>query len=270
MILWLASYPRSGNTMLRTMLHHVFGCKTYSKYWRDQVPGKTGAMPLPARWPEPYEQFSKARETYLVKTHDGPEDGAKAIYVVRNGLAAIRSYKHYLRDFGNREYSLEQIILGEARFGSWGQHLDLWNPLERADPLVLKYEDLVAHPDEQLQRVSKFTGLTKQAEWVNNFDELHAAHSQMYRQGPKAPPEEGFTEEQQQLFWALHSDWMAAFRYPQPGFAGQRALRTALANRLDSLGAVKKAKQRGSKLGSITRALTQRIRNTAKPRASSA
>jgi len=135
---------------------------------------------------------------------------------------------------------------------------------------VLKYEDLVVHPDEQLQRVSKFTGLTQEAKWVNNFDELHAAHSQMYRQGPKAPPEEGFTEEQQQLFWALHSDWMAAFRYPQPSFAGQRALRTALANRLDSLGAVKKAKQRGSKLGSITRALTQRIRKTAKPHASSA
>ena len=32
MIVWLASYPRSGNTFLRMVLHFVYGQKTYSLY----------------------------------------------------------------------------------------------------------------------------------------------------------------------------------------------------------------------------------------------
>lgn len=32
MIVWLASYPRSGNTYLRMLLHQLHGLKTYSVY----------------------------------------------------------------------------------------------------------------------------------------------------------------------------------------------------------------------------------------------
>ena len=32
MIVWLASYPRSGNTFLRVVLHNVYGVSTYSVY----------------------------------------------------------------------------------------------------------------------------------------------------------------------------------------------------------------------------------------------
>ena len=32
MIVWLASYPRSGNTFLRLVLHRLFGVPTYSVY----------------------------------------------------------------------------------------------------------------------------------------------------------------------------------------------------------------------------------------------
>lgn len=32
MIIWLASYPRSGNILLRIILKSVFGKETYSKY----------------------------------------------------------------------------------------------------------------------------------------------------------------------------------------------------------------------------------------------
>jgi hypothetical protein len=30
MIVWLASYPRSGNTFVRTLLHSAFGLESYS------------------------------------------------------------------------------------------------------------------------------------------------------------------------------------------------------------------------------------------------
>ncbi len=35
MIVWLASYPRSGNTFLRLVLHRLFGVPTYSVYEDD-------------------------------------------------------------------------------------------------------------------------------------------------------------------------------------------------------------------------------------------
>jgi len=67
---------------------------------------------------------------------------------------AIRSYQHYLRDVDKRECSVEDVIMGAPMFGSWGGHLDAWNPLERPHTLVLKYEDLVERPDQELQRVA--------------------------------------------------------------------------------------------------------------------
>lgn len=33
--IWLASYPRSGNTLLRTILNHCFGLKSASVYTKD-------------------------------------------------------------------------------------------------------------------------------------------------------------------------------------------------------------------------------------------
>ena len=241
MIIWLASYPRSGNTMFRQMMHRAFGRRTCTKYnWpltpkdRKHVVPKA-PLPMEGLWPEVHPALSRdATSTYMVKTHDAPEGDQKTIYIVRHGLSAIRSYQHYLRDVDKREYSVEDVIMGAPMFGSWGGHLDAWNPLERPHTLVLKYEDLVERPDQELQRVADFTGFAKQAEWVNNFDELHAAEPKVFREGHKVPPEHGFSEEQKQLFWALHGDWMAALGYSTAGPKSFRELRHVLAQRLQS------------------------------------
>jgi hypothetical protein len=237
MIVWLASYPRSGNTMFRMMLHQVFGSATYSKYYspekfqqrKEVIPGSTGARPLPGAWRSVYQSMAREPDcVYLVKTHDPPEDGQRAIYIVRNGLAAIRSYKHYLYDVNNLEYSLEQVIAGHPRFGSWGCHLDAWNPVKRPNTLLLKYEDLVERPDDQLQLVSDFIGVQRKAKWMNKFDDLHAGNPKMFRQGANASPGRGFSQSQQELLYAFHGDWMARFGYSEPGFATLCELRTLL------------------------------------------
>src|SRR5688572_23760025 len=115
MIVWLASYPRSGNTMLRMMLNQVFGCDTYTKYFsrpgRNSGKNLTGVKPLPGPWPECISTMAADEKTYFVKTHDRPEDDSRAIYIVRNGFAVVRSYQCYLRDFNNLTHSFEQIIL---------------------------------------------------------------------------------------------------------------------------------------------------------------
>ena len=242
MLVWLASYPRSGNTMFRMMLHQVFGCTTYAKHYseqraRNRTRTDPGARPLPGPWPEVYASMRDDRNcVYMVKTHDAPEDDQPAIYVVRNGMAATRSYRHYLRDFNGLEFTLDQVILGMPLFGSWGGHLDRWNPLERPNTLLLKYEDLVAKPDKEFDRVAEFIRMPRQGEWKNNFQALQAVDPKMYRQGPGVSPDKEFSETQRQLFWALHADWMARFGYSEPGFVTPRELRTILREQLQMTG----------------------------------
>jgi hypothetical protein len=243
MIIWIASYPRSGNTMFRMMLRSVFDCKTYKKTYKPAPNGKddireaTGQTPLPAPWTECRQLFIRDSETHLVKTHDAPEDSLQAIYIVRNGFASIRSYKSYLRDFHGLEYSLEQIILGEPQFRSWGWHLDAWNPIERPNTLLLKYEDLVERPEEQIERIADFTGFIRQGKWVNEFDQFHARNPKLFRQGHGGDPSADFSEAEQQLFWALHGDWMLKLGYctELPAAAiTHRALRQKISDHLQN------------------------------------
>lgn len=87
MILWLASYPRSGNTYLRMLLHTVFDLNTYSLYGdgadigADPVTADTvGHASLPPEWS--IAQARSDRALWPVKTHGHPLDAEKAIYVI--------------------------------------------------------------------------------------------------------------------------------------------------------------------------------------------
>lgn len=71
MIVWLASYPRSGNTFLRVVLHNVYGVSTYSVYEdNDPVAQRVGPALVGYR-PKPVErtQMIDGADVYFVKTH---------------------------------------------------------------------------------------------------------------------------------------------------------------------------------------------------------
>ena len=52
-IVWLASYPRSGNTFLRIVLHRLYGVPTYSVYDDDDPTGPGPSWrPKPSRFDE--------------------------------------------------------------------------------------------------------------------------------------------------------------------------------------------------------------------------
>lgn len=149
--IWLASYPRSGNTLLRTILWHCFGLRTASIYPDDlggnRLLGKmVGHIELSAG-----ERFEKA-ELPLVKTHHPPADQNKAIYIVRDGRAATVSLWH----FYNRKMAIKDIITGKHTSFTWSFHLELWNPLRRPNTLLLKYEDLLDDLPTVLDKVGDF------------------------------------------------------------------------------------------------------------------
>src|SRR5437867_2426035 len=161
MITWLASYPRSGNTLVRIILNEVFGQSTYSRYddltdigSSPALANAVGHRPLGGKWTERYAQMAAADEQLFIKTHDLEPSNHPCIYIVRNGMAAISSYQKYLSDFRAKQYSLEAVILGMAsRFSSWGSHLDYWNPLRREKTLLLKYEELLYASEQAIQKI---------------------------------------------------------------------------------------------------------------------
>tara|TARA_R110000850_G_scaffold164847_20_gene289884 strand:- start:813 stop:1706 length:894 start_codon:yes stop_codon:yes gene_type:complete len=156
---WLASYPRSGNTLLRTLLMQCFGLRSTSVYPNDVkkrlAPKRNDSLEKSIGHIEhdvDGEVRFPAGQPALVKTHERPADEGPAIYVVRDGRAASVSLAAF--EMGRR--SLAQIIEGRNPYGTWSSHLQSWNPWERPNTLLLRYEDMVADPTETLRQLSEF------------------------------------------------------------------------------------------------------------------
>ena len=157
--IWLASYPRSGNTFLRTVLHHCFGLRSASVYPDDLGGNKkleeyvghiehatNGKIVLPpgTRYP-------------IIKTHEvpSPSDDNPAIYVVRDGRDATLS----LYDYYQKQIPLEKIISGQVRFGTWSNHVAAWSPWNRPHTLFVRFENIINDLPALLQQLQKYLGL---------------------------------------------------------------------------------------------------------------
>ena len=152
-VIWLASYPRSGNTFLRTILWHCFGLRSASVY-RNDLGGRKALEDYVGHieyGPDGRIHFP-ADGLPLVKTHEYPQSPAPAIYIVRDGRAASIS----LWNFYDRSLSLEDTIHGRHRFGTWADHIRAWSPETRPNTLLLKYEDIVDDLPANLDRLGAF------------------------------------------------------------------------------------------------------------------
>ena len=151
--LFISSYPRSGNTFLRTVLFQCFNLKSGSIYVNDldgnrKLENYVGHIEhnedRSITFPE--GQFS------IIKTHGENIPNAPTIYVLRDGRAVTVSLWEY---FG-RETSISDIIEGNYRFGKWSDHINSWDPLSRPNTLLLKYEDILTNLDSVLLKLSIF------------------------------------------------------------------------------------------------------------------
>jgi hypothetical protein len=150
---WLASYPRSGNTFLRTILWHCFGLKSASVYPKDLGGNRKLEEYVGHIEHEPDGSVKFPPNALpLIKTHEYNKDNIPAIYVIRDGRAACVS----LWKFYNRTISLKKIIEGRHQFGSWSNHVISWNPWERPKTLLLKYESMTNDLPLTLNRISNF------------------------------------------------------------------------------------------------------------------
>ena len=152
-ITWLASYPRSGNTYLRTILFNCFGIKTASIYPKD-----LGGNKILENFVGHIEHNQNKTITFqkgsipIIKTHKLNQDENRSIYIIRDGRAASVS----LWNFYGKKIPIKDIILGNHPFGTWKDHLISWNPLKRPNTLLIKYEDILFNFEYVLNSIETF------------------------------------------------------------------------------------------------------------------
>jgi hypothetical protein len=216
---WIASYPRSGNTFLRIILENSFHLPSYSVYYQEgdkHLDPSTEALEKAPRLPANWNELVSAGRGPLVpiKTHGPPSDDAPAIFIARDGRAAVDSYFHYHKKFAFEQPSLTEMIAGVCQFGSWSEHYWTWRPKTRPNTLLLRYEELVTKPEVIIAQVADFLKLKPDAASLPNFAELQKRSPKFFRRGQNTDYLSEWTASQMSLFNRLHASAMQDLGFP--------------------------------------------------------
>jgi sulfotransferase family protein len=143
MRVWLASFPRSGNTFARFVLKEVYGIASDTVYPND-AGGKLARFLAETAGEQPSDG------PWFTKTHEitAADESSPAVYLVRDGRDAYVSYAHFARltdPAGHAAMSFDEVLRMLVRspdhFGGWSRHVDTWT--QRARTSVVFYEDLL-------------------------------------------------------------------------------------------------------------------------------
>lgn len=149
---YLVSYPRSGNTLVRSYFAILQGRPQLSVYAGDVVTADQGGL------------APDLDQIDIIKSHEMPGGADPVIYLVRDGRNATLSLLQMSLLFGGHNFQrLDQV--GEAiqwldrQEGSWSEHVALALQASRTRPvLFVRYEDLVAAPEPALDGMIRFMG----------------------------------------------------------------------------------------------------------------
>ncbi|MBZ8118814.1 sulfotransferase domain-containing protein [Roseovarius sp. LXJ103] len=232
-IIWLASYPKSGNTWTRIFLANYLAnsakplsineahrfcmgdtiASTYHKVAGCQIDTKDIGLTLRLRPKVLAGIVANNADVNFVKTHHmrrsagnmaliPPEVTRSAIYIMRNPLDMVLSYaRHYgitpavaVAQIGNEDNANAADENSVAQFlGSWSGHVKSWTSPSPYPVLVLRYEDLLEDPEAQFARVLTHIGIPVEKERLKKAVEF-ASFKELSRQEESA----GFIERPKQ------------------------------------------------------------------------
>jgi hypothetical protein len=240
MLIWLASYPRSGNTMVRMLLDRIYGVPSSSIY-DESSPETPGPLPETPLWVSSRSNTSPptapvgVSALQFVKTHALPADNAPAICIVRDGRDVLVSYAHFLRSFnaGMAERSFEEVlqelIITRELHRNWSLHLTAWRARTRSKASAwIHYESLVRNPLETIEAGLSQFGITLKPTGgsLPDFAELHRVWPAFFRKGTSGAWRAEMPDELHRLFWQHHGVMMEEFGYVEDrpaNFDGQAA-----------------------------------------------
>lgn len=165
---FLASYPRSGNTWLRAIVAYILYDPSRITSLADLnrlVPDIHGRIPNRVDYSDPrviktHLPFPNRHESHR------PDLYRRVIYCARHPVDAIRSYYHYQAGLGYIDPAettfadfVDRVLNYSDPFGSWQQHvLSWWTAARDHEVLFVRYEDLLAEPATEVRKVARFLG----------------------------------------------------------------------------------------------------------------
>ncbi len=231
MLIWLASYPRSGNTFFRILLNRLYGFNTTTGYDDNDPVAQMIGPQFVGYEPRQYalENLVNRPEISFVKTHRQPHrvscGDQPAIYLVRDGRDAIVSFAHFRAQAQLKQgkpvdiYQLMKALILEESLGTgnWGQNVLHW--LKRsAPPLVIRYEQLILDPQREVARALTYFNLDisgKTPSSAPSFPELQTINPAFFRRGVVGSYQDEMPQALQKCFWeqAHHAEAMALLNY---------------------------------------------------------
>ena len=230
MLIWIASYPRSGNTFFRHALKRVYGVDSFEKYsWGPDHTSVNleGHRGLANR---SLAEMSKEDEHYFIKTHDLPDDDRPAIYLVRDGRDALISHAHFTLVYDQKvanpsptlfHDTLRSLVETDSSFGGWSGNVRAWTA-RSAPTAIVKFEDLISDPLGSVRRaMDQISFRSPEAPFPKllAFDELHRTYPQFFRRGKIRAWREKMPHDLHQLFWRRHGETMRQLGYRPPVMA---------------------------------------------------
>ncbi len=191
-IVWLASYPKSGNTWVRAFLHNYivntdtphsinalvnFSVAECAAAFYGPDAAGLSTLEVQRRRPAVHEQLTRLhRDLVFVKTHNAnlamhgvplctPARTMGAVYIVRDPRDVALSYAAFagksvdeIIDFmatpgASNGTSATQVF---ELLGAWSEHALSWVAAQRR--LLVRYEDLLAEPEKYFARIIRFIG----------------------------------------------------------------------------------------------------------------
>ncbi|MAB12737.1 sulfotransferase domain-containing protein [Parvibaculum sp.] len=228
-LIWLASYPKSGNTWMRTFLHNFLmnaekpvSLNELTRFCISEVTSTHYRRRIQKPWEKvTLQDVMKIRsavqadftfaspDSVFVKTHNYMGDWlgyplvnlnvtAGAIYMVRNPLDVVLSARdHFARPIDETIEIMGSSEGGVAktdshvpeRYNTWSENVRSWTEHPSPQLLVLRYEDMLEKPTEAFGSVVRFLGLNTPPERLER-----AIANSSFKTLKALEKEEGFNE----------------------------------------------------------------------------
>jgi len=204
MIIWIASYPKSGNTWVRSFLTAYYYCKDgildianlnviqdypNKQFFKKEV--KEGE--IYKHWEDSQKEICKNKKIKFLKTHNSlisafgkdfthPKYSLGVVYIIRDPRNVITSLKNH-NDFKTYDEALnlmqnDNAIINDYKhlknfaktniINSWRINYQSWLKNNFFRRLTLKYEDMISNPEETFRDLVVFINTI--CRFNDNFD----------------------------------------------------------------------------------------------------
>ena len=195
MIIWLASYPKSGNTWVRSIISSllytedgIFNFKLLKKidqfpkkaYFKEFINNFNNFNEIKKNWIVVQDKINLDNKVKLFKTHPGKytvendnftneDNSCGVIYVVRDPRNVVKSISnHYslsieqslkimlsVKIIGNGKDIKEDHLGIYTLLGTWNDHYRSWTR-NKKNLLVIRYEDLISNTQIEIEKIIFF------------------------------------------------------------------------------------------------------------------